>query len=108
LPNHYRGKTDRMTDVIDVSAWQPSEVPEEWMGTRAKVWLEEPDTGTPWLFKAVRCKELPDGRVRCFGEDWAEWLAAQAAGHLDLPVATVRLAVRAGRWGVRFAIRAPR
>ena len=89
-----------MTDVIDVSAWQPSEVPEEWMGTRAKVWLKEPDTGTPWLFKAVRCKELPDGRVRCFGEDWAEWAAAQAAGHLDLPVATVRLADRAGRWGV--------
>jgi len=71
------------------------------MGTRWKVWLEDPlDPDVLWLFKAVRCKELPDGSTRCFEEDWAEWLAAELAGHLGIPAARVRLARWTDRDGV--------
>ena len=89
-----------MTEIIDVSDWLPSDDP-EWMGTRGKVWLWDPDVeGLLWLFKAVRCKEQADGTTRCFGEDWAEWLAVQAAGHLQIPAAEVKLASWRGEHGV--------
>lgn len=62
----------RVAEIVDVSHWLPSEDP-EWMGTRSKVWLWDPQVdGLLWLFKAVRCKAQADGSVRCFGEDWAE------------------------------------
>lgn len=89
-----------MAEIVDVSDWPPSEEP-EWMGTRSKVWLLDPQaTDLLWLFKAVRCKEQANGSVRCFGEDWAEWLAVKAADHLQIPAAEVRLASWKGHHGV--------
>jgi hypothetical protein len=83
-----------VTEIVDVTGWVPAEDP-EWMGTRWKVWLKDPQVeGLLWLFKAVRCKELPDGSRRCFEEDWAEYLATRLACRLGLPAAPVRLA----RW----------
>lgn len=98
-----------MTAIIDVSSWTPAEEP-EWMGTRTKVWLEDPreklGSEAPdvdkllWLFKAVRCKDLPDGMRRCFEEDWAEWLATEIAFHLGVPAAQVRMASWSGMDGI--------
>lgn len=96
-----------MTTVIDVSSWTPEEDP-EWMGTRTKVWLRDPefwveDPKGPkllWLFKAVRCKELQDGTRRCFEEDWAEWLATELASHLGIPAAQVQMARWTGMDGI--------
>lgn len=89
-----------MTDVIQVSHWIPAEEP-EWMGTRWKVWLEDPDVpDLLWLFKAVRCKQMPDGTRRCFEEDWAEWLATEVATHLGIPAAQVRMARWSGMDGI--------
>lgn len=81
--------------IIDVSEWPEGDEPER-MGTRGKEWLVEPDTDpeVPWLFKAIRCKDLPKRGRRCFDEDWAELLATEAAGMLGVPAAEVRLAVR--------------
>ena len=80
------------------------------MGTRWKVWLEDPrgnlwveDPEVPkllWLFKAVRCKDLPDGTRRCFEEDWAEFLATEIATHLGMPAAQVRMAYWSGMDGI--------
>ncbi len=89
-----------MTEIIDVSDWLPSYDP-EWMGTRSKLWLVDPNVDDLlWLFKAVRCKEQADGTTRCFGEDWAEWLAVQAAVQLQIPAAEVKLASWQGQQGV--------
>lgn len=58
----------RVTEVLDVSEWVPADDP-EWMGTRWKVWLQDPEVEEMlWLFKAVRCKNLTDGTRRCFEE----------------------------------------
>lgn len=56
------------------------------MGTKPKVWLEDP-AGSRWLFKQVR---EDDQGVR--GEDWAEKLACELGRRLMIPVATVELA----------------
>lgn len=94
-------KTNRSTAVRDVWTWSVGDEPED-MGTRGKEWLVEPDTQPeiPWLFKAVRRKVLQDGRVRYFGEDWAELLATEAAKMLGIPAAHVELAVRNQECGV--------
>lgn len=60
----------------------------EQLGTKEKVWLEDPDGGAG-LFEQVRAD---GGGIR--GEDWAEKLAAEAAMALGLPAARVELATR--------------
>lgn len=99
MPPHGVGQ-ERGLEIVDVDRWKPAEDPEQ-MGTRWKTWLEEPGADEVlWLFKAVRCKQLHDGTIRCFEEDWAEWLATELAGHLGVPAAPVRLARRGERDGV--------
>lgn len=72
--------------IVDASAW--SLVRSEQLGTKEKVWLEDPKGGA-WLFKQVRGD---GGQTR--GEDWAEKLAAEAAMALGLPAARIELATR--------------
>ncbi|WP_052664772.1 HipA domain-containing protein [Nitriliruptor alkaliphilus] len=73
--------------IIDATEWPLVE--SEQLGTKEKVWVEDPD-GESWLFKQVRADDR--GGVR--GEDWAEKLAAEVAVALRLPAAEVELAVR--------------
>ena len=66
------------------------EVQPEWvlhredMGGKRKFWYRNPDEETTWLFKYPR-KES--------GEHWAEKIAAEIAGVLEIPCARVELAV---------------
>ena len=57
----------------------------ESMGTKEKFWYQRPDPdGSFWLFKYPR---------RSSGEHWAEKIAAELAGFLEIPCAQVELAV---------------
>lgn len=72
--------------VVDATDWPLVE--SEQLGTKEKVWVEDP-SGYAWLFKQVRADHRG---VR--GEDWAEKLAAEVAGILRVPAAQVDLATR--------------
>lgn len=63
------------------------------MGTKDKDWLEHEDAR--WLFKMVRSKPGQQS-----GEDWAEKIVEQLAHLLEVPVASVDLAVKRGHRGV--------
>lgn len=78
--------------IVDVSAWEV--VQEEPGGETAKEWLRDPETGRVWLSKSVTIKTIRDGREYTRGQDWAEKVAAELAGSLGLPAATVDLALR--------------
>ena len=75
--------------VIEVlPEWAPQT---EGMGSKAKFWYLQPgDTESYWLFKYPR-----PGR----GEHWAEKIAAEVAGLLEIPCARVELAVFQGERG---------
>jgi hypothetical protein len=75
--------------VVDVSTWEVLSIEE--MGSKPKFWLLDP-TGTKWLFKH---RHRPG-----VGDDWAEKIAAEVAGSLGLPHATVELAVFQGAPGI--------
>ena len=68
----------------------------EQMGSKPKFWFRRPDDGQQWLFKFSR-----EGT----GEDWAEKIAAEIAGMLDISAPGVELAVFDGR---RERCQAPR
>lgn len=74
--------------------------PEE-MGSKRKGWVQVGTDSTPWLFKHAR---LSNGEVA--GEHWAEKIAAELAGLLEIPHAQVELATLDGAVGCisrRFA-----
>lgn len=77
--------------IFDVTDWE-SVAPEP-MGSKRKVWLEDPD-GARWLFKTVRQAEDAQRGLRVFGEDWSEKTASALAGALGVPAARVELATR--------------
>lgn len=60
------------------------------MGSKPKFWFRRPEDDQPWLFKFAR-----EGT----GEDWAEKIAAEIAGALDIPAPGVELAEFTGRRG---------
>jgi hypothetical protein len=62
-------------------------IEDEPMGSKAKFWVQLPNDSQPWLFKYSRVNA---GIVT--GEHWAEKLAAEFAGLLDVPHAEVELA----------------
>lgn len=62
----------------------------EQMGSKRKFWFRRPDDGQQWLFKFSR-----EGT----GEDWAEKIAAEIAGILEISAPGVELAVFDGRRG---------
>lgn len=80
-------------DVLDVSKWPRDQ--EEQMGSKRKVWLEEPGSHLLHLFKYVR----QDRTGRRYGDDWAEKLAAELAPLLGVPAAVVELASRSDGHG---------
>ena len=76
--------------VIDVSAWLA--VAGEPLGSKRKLWLENPEDGRRWLFKYRHRPET--------GDDWSERIAADIAETLGIPHAVVELATRSGEPGV--------
>ncbi len=79
--------------VRDVSGWAESRV--EQMGSKAKVWLEQPG-GSQWLYKYARS----DGAGRLYGDDWAEVLAYHLAQLVGVPAPLVEFAERDGARGI--------
>jgi len=77
--------------VVDVTEWEP--VAPEPMGSKGKVWLEDPHGGR-WLFKSVRHADDAKRGRRIFGEDWSEKIASELAAALGVPAARVELATR--------------
>ena len=75
--------------VIETSRWEVLSVEE--MGSKPKFWLMDPD-GTKWLFKH---RHRPN-----VGDDWAEKIAAEVAGTLGIPHATVELALFQDKIGI--------
>src|SRR3989338_2639123 len=73
--------------VHSISA-QPAWI--EQMGSKPKFWFRQPDDEQQWLFKFSR-----EGT----GEDWAEKIAAEIAGILDISAPGVELAEFSGRRG---------
>ncbi|ALA57889.1 HipA domain-containing protein [Nitrospira moscoviensis] len=74
--------------------------PEE-MGSKRKGWVQVGNDSEPWLFKYAR---LNNGEIT--GEHWAEKIAAELAGLLEIPHAQVDLATLDGAIGCisrRFA-----
>jgi hypothetical protein len=78
--------------VRDVGGWEI--VADETSGDEEKYWLQEPETGCRWLFKAVTIKQ---GNVQ--GEDWAEKAVAELAAQLGVPCARIELAEFSGAHG---------
>ena len=78
-----------MYPVIEIlPEWAPQT---EEMGSKSKFWyLQQGDTESYWLFKYPR-----PGR----GEHWAEKIAAEVAGLLEIPCARVELAMFQGAQG---------
>lgn len=85
--------------VIVMAAFEPFpiiEVQPEWifeqeaLGSKRKFWYQYNGNGPSWLFKYPR-----EGT----GEHWAEKIAAELAGHLRIPHATVQLARFRGIYG---------
>jgi hypothetical protein len=75
--------------IRDATLWPTSG--DEVLGSKPKVWLQA-DDGFKWLFKE-------NHRVQS-GDDWTEKVAAEIAGLLGVPHATVELASRGDRRGV--------
>ena len=91
-----------MFEITDVSDWADAR-PEQ-MGTKKKVWLRRPEPDRParehrekWLFK-YRFQYETSKIYR--DDDWSEKLAAEVAGLLGIPHATVELASRRSERGV--------
>lgn len=74
--------------IVELGADVPREGNEQ-LGSKRKFWFRHAD-GNLWLFKYARPNT---------GEHWAEKLAAEIAGALGLPHATVELARFEGFWG---------
>lgn len=74
--------------TLDVTNWPAAG--EEAMGSKSKVWLEAPG-GVKWLFKQQHRTYT--------GDDWSEKVAAEIAGLIGIPHATVELAIRDGERG---------
>jgi len=86
--------------IVDASDWPIAE-PES-AGGDEKYWLHGPDDQL-WLYKPRT--EHADWVQ---GEDWAEKIGAATASLLDVPAATVELAVRDGRRGtISLSLRPP-
>lgn len=73
--------------IVNTDHWLSYQ--DEQMGTKQKVWLQDPD-GIPYLLKYPR-----EGS----GEDWAEKAVAEIAGLLAIPHAEVELATFQGKRG---------
>ncbi|WP_353180309.1 HipA domain-containing protein [Salinisphaera sp. T5B8] len=69
-------------------------IDDEPMGSKNKFWIEIPGDRHPWLFKYTRTND-----DRSTGEHWAEKVAAEIAGKLQLPHAEVELAEFNGCFG---------
>ena len=80
---------DSTYPVIETSTWEVLSVEE--MGSKPKFWLMDQE-GTKWLFKH---RHRPN-----VGDDWAEKIAAEVAGCLAIPHATVELAKFEGKIGI--------
>lgn len=82
---------------IDVTDWEPAD--EEPLGSKPKLWLRDPE-GVLWLWKeSTEQRDVRHGTFRK-GDDWSEVVAGRVGERLDLPVAHVDLATRAGSHGV--------
>lgn len=49
----------KLVGEIDATEWEAEG--EEALGTKPKVWLREPSSSTPWLFKHVTFNQTPTG-----------------------------------------------
>lgn len=84
--------------VLDVSFWEPAG--EEYLGSKPKQWLREPNTGELWLWKESTWNNDADGARYRKGDDWAERVVREVAVGLGVPTAEVELAVREDLFGV--------
>jgi hypothetical protein len=82
---------------IDATEWEAEG--EEALGTKPKVWLREPSSSTPWLFKHVTFNQTPTGSY-AKGDDWAERAVGLVADAIGVPTARTELAFRINR-GIR-------
>lgn len=87
-------RADARFPIRDVTSWPDR--PYDEIGSKDKVWLGEPGGTEEHLCKFVRL----DDALEPTGEDWAEKLAAEAAGLIGVRAAAVDLAVRHGRRGL--------
>lgn len=67
------------------------------MGSKAKDWRFDPNTGKRWLIKPNR-RRSDDGT--CTGDDWSEKLASSVAARLGIPHAHTELAICDGQRGI--------
>lgn len=88
---------------FDVTGW--ARIADEQIGKKKKVWLEEPETGFPWLFKYATFNRRLDGTEYQKGDDWAE-KAAQIIGNAHgVPVAHAELAhTREATGGIAYGV----
>lgn len=78
---------------LDVSDWSVQGVEQE--GSTRTQWLEDPNSGQPWLHKDTL---TPSNGVEQ-GEDWSEVLSTHVAKLLGAPCAETRLCLRHGHRG---------
>jgi hypothetical protein len=86
-----------VVEEFDLTDWQPTG--EEWLGTKAKQWVLDPDGGL-WLWKRSDTNLDAEGREFRKGDDWSECVATMVGGLLRLPCAEVHLARRGDEFGV--------
>jgi hypothetical protein len=77
-------------EIVDVASWEFAYLETE--GKNVNEWLQEPETGTQWMFKRVA-----ENRG---GSDWAEKVATEVAYLLRVPAARVELARRETESGI--------
>lgn len=75
---------------VDVSDWNRKQ--KEELGTKPKLWLEDPATDERWLMKYVTFSRNSSGVEYRKGDDWSERIAFGIAESLGLPAAKVELA----------------
>ena len=75
---------------VDVSDWNRKQ--KEELGTKPKLWLEDPATDERWLMKYVTFNRNRCGVEYRKGDDWSERIAFGIAESLGLPAAKVELA----------------
>lgn len=71
----------------------------EQMGSKSKFWYTDSKSGLEYLFKSIETQDKhgkPETRI---GENWAEKIACEIAGKLDIPHAHYDLAVYRGEQG---------
>ncbi|MEN0628323.1 hypothetical protein AAIG33_12900 [Phytobacter ursingii] len=81
-------------DITDVEIDQP-----EQLGTKSKFWYDGVNGGT-YLFKSIKTIDKFGGEIYRYGEDWAEKIACELAGILEIPHAQYELATHNGVQGV--------